>query len=163
MGRLTAAFLAAFSRDLKKKAKRRKWDLAERERLIDLVIENAPESMEVLKRRHNMRRLEGGWAGRSECHVANSGDWLGDLVVRRQGGLFRTHRRPRRVVQVGEDSRDDAPGEVGCEDSIDLPARTAFQVSPFGFLRPLRSTMDRGPLRFLGRPACRLHAGREGC
>lgn len=76
MGRLTAAFLAAFSRDLKKKAKRRKWDLAERERLIDLVIENTPESMEVLKRRHNMHRLEGGWAGRSECHVANSGDWL---------------------------------------------------------------------------------------
>ena len=32
--------------------------------------------MEVLRRRHNMHRLSGGWAGRSECHVANSGDWL---------------------------------------------------------------------------------------
>ena len=59
MGRLTAEFSAAFSRDLKKKAKRRKWDLAELERLIDLVIENTPESMEVLKRCHNMHRLEG--------------------------------------------------------------------------------------------------------
>ena len=32
--------------------------------------------MEILKRRHNMHRLSGSWAGRSECHVANSGDWL---------------------------------------------------------------------------------------
>ena len=32
--------------------------------------------MEILKRWHNMHRLSGSWAGRSECHVANSGDWL---------------------------------------------------------------------------------------
>lgn len=44
--------------------------------LIDLVLENTPESMETLKRRHNMHRLSGSWAGRNECHVANSGDWL---------------------------------------------------------------------------------------
>ena len=50
MGRLTAEFSAAFSR------------------------ENSPESMEILRRRHNMHRLSGSWAGRSECHVANSGD-----------------------------------------------------------------------------------------
>ena len=75
MGGLTAEFSAAFSRDLKKKAKRRKWDLGELEKLIDLVLENTPESMEVLKRRHNMHRLSGNWAGHSECHVANSGDW----------------------------------------------------------------------------------------
>lgn len=76
MGRLTADFSTAFSRDLKKKAKRRNWDLQELRKLIDLVLENSPESVEILKRRHNMHRLSGGWAGRNECHVANSGDWL---------------------------------------------------------------------------------------
>lgn len=76
MGRLTADFSAAFSRDLKKKAKQRNWDLAEPQKLIDLVLENTPESLESLKRRHNMHRLSGSWAGRNECHVANSGDWL---------------------------------------------------------------------------------------
>lgn len=35
-----------------------------------------PESLEILKRRHNMHRLSGSWAGRNEYHVANSGDWL---------------------------------------------------------------------------------------
>lgn len=76
MGRLTAGFSAAFSGDLKKKAVRRKWNLDELRKLIDLVLENTPESMEVLRRRHNMHRLTGNWAGRSECRVTNSGDWL---------------------------------------------------------------------------------------
>lgn len=76
MSTLTAEFSAAFSRDLKKKAKRRKWDLSELQKLIDLVLQNTPESMDILKRRHNMQRLGGNWAGRNECHVANSGDWL---------------------------------------------------------------------------------------
>ena len=76
MARLTAEFSAAFARDLKKKARRRNWDLAELQGLIDLVLENTPESMEVLRRRHNMHGLSGSWARRSECHVANSGDWL---------------------------------------------------------------------------------------
>lgn len=76
MGRLSAEFSTAFSRDLKKKARRRNWDLEELRRLIDLVLENTSESQEILKRRHNMHRLSGSWAGRSECHVANSGDWL---------------------------------------------------------------------------------------
>ena len=76
MGRLTAEFSAAFSRDLKKKARRRNWNLAELQNIIDLILENSPESIEALKHRHNMHRLSGSWAGRSECHVANSGDWL---------------------------------------------------------------------------------------
>lgn len=76
MGRLSAEFSTAFSRDLKKKAKRRNWNLEELRRLIDLVLENTSESQEILKRRHNMHRLSGSWTGRSECHVANSGDWL---------------------------------------------------------------------------------------
>lgn len=40
MGRLTADFATAFERDLKKKAKRRNWDLSELEKVIDLVVEN---------------------------------------------------------------------------------------------------------------------------
>ena len=47
MGRLSADFSAAFSRDLKKKAKRRNWDLSELQKLIDLVLENTPESIEI--------------------------------------------------------------------------------------------------------------------
>ena len=63
------------------------WDLGELEKLIDLVVENSPESTAILKRRHNMPGLGGKWAGRRECHVANAGDWLviwstdGDLAV----------------------------------------------------------------------------------
>ncbi len=76
MGRLTAEFSTAFSRDLKKKARRRNWDLSALQKFIDLVLENTPESLEELRRRHNMHRLTGSWLGRSECHVANSGDWL---------------------------------------------------------------------------------------
>lgn len=76
MARLTADFSAAFGRDIKKKARRRGWDLSELERVIDLVLENTPESLEVLRRHHNMHSLAGSWAGRKECHVANAGDWL---------------------------------------------------------------------------------------
>lgn len=76
MGRLTADFSAAFRRDLKKKAKRRDWDLSQLERVVNLVVENTPEAMEELKRRHNMHTLSGKWAGRNECHLANAGDWL---------------------------------------------------------------------------------------
>lgn len=76
MTTLTAEFSAAFSRDLKKKAKRRNWNLTELQKLIDLVLQNTPESIDILKRRHNMHRLSGNWAGRNECHVANSGNWL---------------------------------------------------------------------------------------
>lgn len=76
MARLTADFSAAFKRDLKKKAKRRGWDLSELEKVVTLVIENTPESLGELRRRHNMHALAGAWAGRNECHVANAGDWL---------------------------------------------------------------------------------------
>lgn len=76
MPRLTADFSSAFKRDLKKKARRRGWDLSELEKVIDLVIENTPESQTVLRQRHNMHTLTGSWAGRKECHVAIAGDWL---------------------------------------------------------------------------------------
>lgn len=76
MARLTADFSKAFQRDLRKKAEKRRWDLAELEKLVELVLENTPESLEMLRRRHNMHNLSGKWAGRKECHVANAGDWL---------------------------------------------------------------------------------------
>lgn len=76
MGRLTADFAKAFSRDLKKNAKRRNWNLTELEKVIDLVVENTPETLEELRRRHNMHTLSGNWRGRYECRVANAGDWL---------------------------------------------------------------------------------------
>ncbi len=59
MGRLTADFAKAFSRDLKKNAKRRNWNLTELEKVIDLVVENTPETLEELRRRHNMHTLSG--------------------------------------------------------------------------------------------------------
>ncbi|WP_420536035.1 type II toxin-antitoxin system YafQ family toxin [Enorma phocaeensis] len=40
------------------------------------MIENSPEAIDELRRRHNMHTLSGRWAGRNECHVANAGDWL---------------------------------------------------------------------------------------
>lgn len=76
MGRLRADFSAAFNRDLKRKAKRHGWDLNLLQDVIALVIENSPESLAILRRRHNMHTLSGEWQGSNECHVANAGDWL---------------------------------------------------------------------------------------
>ena len=81
MGRLTADFAKAFSRDLKKNAKRRNWNLTELEKVIDLVVENTPETLEELRRwtqasAVRLHTLSGNWRGRYECHVANAGDWL---------------------------------------------------------------------------------------
>ncbi|WP_130811335.1 type II toxin-antitoxin system YafQ family toxin [Olsenella sp. Marseille-P4559] len=84
-GHLQAKFTPAFSRDLKKKAAKRNWDLRELEEVVDLVIANTSESQEILKQRHNMHRLSGKWAGSSECHVANAGDWL--VIWRTESGI----------------------------------------------------------------------------
>ena len=83
--RLEAKFTPAFSRDLKKKAAKRSWNLSDLESVIDLILENSAESIESLKRRHNMHRLSGKWEGSSECHVANAGDWL--LIWCVDGGI----------------------------------------------------------------------------
>ena len=47
--RLEAKFAPAFSRDLKRKARKREWDLAELEAVIGLILENSTESIEILK------------------------------------------------------------------------------------------------------------------
>lgn len=76
MAHLTADFSAAFSRDLKRNAKRKNWNLKDLEDVVNLIIENSQASIEMLKSRHHMHRLSGKWEGRNECHVANAGDWL---------------------------------------------------------------------------------------
>lgn len=82
--RLKAAFTPSFSRDLKRIRKRR-LDESELMWVIDLIIENTPESLEELRRRHRMHSLKGVWKGSSECHVANAGDWL--IVWRENDGV----------------------------------------------------------------------------
>ena len=53
--------------------------------VIDLIVENTPEALEELRRRHRMHTLKGAWRGSNECHVASAGDWL--LVWRVHGGV----------------------------------------------------------------------------
>ena len=76
MSRLKVDFSRACSRDLKRNADRRRWNLEELSNVIDLIAENSEQSIATLKQRHNMHRLSGKWKGRNECHVANAGDWL---------------------------------------------------------------------------------------
>lgn len=83
--RLRAKFAPSFSRDLKRKANKRRWNLDELEAVIDLILDSSPESIEVLRQRHNMHRLSGKWGGSNECHVANAGDWL--VIWRVEGGI----------------------------------------------------------------------------
>ena len=82
MGRLTADFAKAFSRDLKKNAKRRNWNLTELEKVIDLVVENTPETLEI----------------RMPCRQCRG--LASDLVIERFSRILRTHRQPRRIIPV---------------------------------------------------------------
>lgn len=84
-GRLKAKIAPAFSRDLKRKATKRNWDLTALEEVINLILTNDAESMSILKSRHNMHRLSGKWGGSNECHVANAGDWL--VIWRTEGEI----------------------------------------------------------------------------
>lgn len=62
---LRAIFVPAFSRDLKR-VRRRRLDEGELATAIDLIIENTPEALKELHRRHRMRTLKGTWRGRTE-------------------------------------------------------------------------------------------------
>lgn len=75
MGKLEAHFAPQFKKDVKRLVKKHVDDapLAE---VIDLIVENSPASLSELRRRHRMHTLSGAWAGSSECHVCNAGDWL---------------------------------------------------------------------------------------
>lgn len=76
MSKLRAKFSGAFGRDLKRISRKKNRDLGDLEKVVNLVLENSPESFEELRRRHRMHTLTGTWAGRRECHIANMGDWL---------------------------------------------------------------------------------------
>lgn len=84
MAPLRAEFTPKFRRDYKRLVKRNV-DLAPLEEVIALILENTLEARGELVRRHNMHQLAGPWAGSSECHVCNAGDWL--LVWAVRGGL----------------------------------------------------------------------------
>ena len=64
-----------FERDVKR-LKRKYVELEPLKDVIRLILENSSESLEELRRRHNMHDLKGEWKGSSECHIANAGDWL---------------------------------------------------------------------------------------
>ena len=82
--KLKATFMPSFSRDLKR-VRRHGLDENELLGVIDLIIENTPESREELRRRHRMYALKGLWKGSNERHVANAGDWL--VVWRERDGV----------------------------------------------------------------------------
>ena len=84
MPRLEAQFSLGFARDIKR-LKKKRVDIVCLSEVIDLIIENTPSSLETLKRRHRMHTLSGKWAGSSECHVCNAGDWL--LIWRTFDGI----------------------------------------------------------------------------
>ena len=84
MGKLRAQFSPTFKRDLKR-LDRKHIDDKPLAQVIDLIIENSPESLAELKRRHRMHTLSGGWQGSSECHVCNAGGWL--LIWRVADGI----------------------------------------------------------------------------
>lgn len=95
---LTAKFDKSFCRDLKRLDKKH-IDDKPLEIVISLILENTPDSIAELKRRHNMHTLSGKWSSGNECHVCNAGDWLliwcvaGDLAIMQRTGthdeLFR--------------------------------------------------------------------------
>lgn len=86
---LEAQFTAQFQRDAKR-LKKRHANLAPLMALVNLVIQNTPEALEELRRRHNMHDLKGDWAGSRECHVVNAGDWL---VIWREGNGIAVFQR----------------------------------------------------------------------
>lgn len=72
---LRPAPTAKYARDLKRLRKRH-IDIEPLDEVMRLILDNTVESIEELKRRHNMHTLSGEWSGSNECHIANAGDWL---------------------------------------------------------------------------------------
>lgn len=81
---LRAEFTPQFQRD-SKRLKKKHVDLEPLKVLVDLVLQNTPESLEELRRRHTMHELKGEWSGSRECHVDNAGNWL--IIWREGAGL----------------------------------------------------------------------------
>ena len=76
MGRLEADFTPGFKRDYKRVSRARHGNMTPLHEVFELILENSPESLAVLRQRHNMHRLRGVWSDSNECHVCNAGDWL---------------------------------------------------------------------------------------
>lgn len=72
---LSIEYGSQFKQDYKR-CKKKHRPIADLHEVIRLVAENTDESLEELRRHHNMHTLQGKWKGRHECHVANAGDWL---------------------------------------------------------------------------------------
>ena len=72
---LEADYGSQFKRDYKR-CRQKHLEIADLHTVINLILENSEESLEELRRHHNMPSLQGKWKGRNECHVANAGDWL---------------------------------------------------------------------------------------
>lgn len=64
-----------FKKDLKR-LRRKHVELAPLRAVMELVVQDMPEALGELKRRHGMHTLKGEWQGSYECHIANAGDWL---------------------------------------------------------------------------------------
>ena len=86
---LEANFTPQFQRDAKR-LNRKHVDLAPLYEVVDLVIQDSPESLDELRRHHNLHSLKGEWSGSRECHVANAGDWL---VIWREGNGIAVFQR----------------------------------------------------------------------
>lgn len=89
---LTPDYTKSFQKDVKL-LKRRHTDMQPLRQVIELVLENSRESIEELKRRHNMHVLKGKWRGANECHVTNVGDWLLILLIWKTGNGLAVFQR----------------------------------------------------------------------
>lgn len=72
---LEVEYGSRFKQDYKH-CKKKRMPMEELHRVIELVAQDSEESLDELRRRHDMHSLQGRWKGRCECHVANAGDWL---------------------------------------------------------------------------------------
>lgn len=71
--RLLPEYTKSFAKDVKL-LKRQHIDTYPLRKVIELILDNSRESIEELRRRHNMYVLNGKWRNSNECHVANADD-----------------------------------------------------------------------------------------
>jgi mRNA interferase YafQ len=81
---LKVSYTSRFERDVKMLV-RKHYDIRLLKEVVELVSEDTDESRAILRQRHNMHALKGAWSGSSECHVANTGDWL--AIWKTENGL----------------------------------------------------------------------------
>ena len=72
---LRPEYTSRFEKDVKQ-LKKKHANMGLLKDVIRLVVQNDEESLTEFRRRHRMHELKGNWAGATECHVANLGNWL---------------------------------------------------------------------------------------